>query len=115
MQEVRMFRKLRRKIFRLAVVSGAGAAATWFLDPDRGVERREQAKGKANSLLKRGGGTPVADWQSSAANGFATPATATSTPSAPATAAPTTTSTAGDVTGTAPIDVLIVEERAVGQ
>ena len=104
-----MFRKIRRKIFRLAVVSGAGAAATWFLDPDRGVERREQAKEKANSLLKRGGGT-TSDWQSSAANGFSPPATATSTPSAPS-----STSTDGDITGTAPVDLLIVEERAVGQ
>jgi hypothetical protein len=101
-----MFRKLRRKIFRLAVVSGAGAAATYFLDPDRGVERREQAKEKANSLLKRGGGT-TPDWQSSAANGFSPPATATSTPSS--------TSTAGDITGTAPVDLLIVEEHVVSQ
>ena len=38
-----MFRKLRRKVVRLAVVSGAGAAATYFFDRERGPERREQA------------------------------------------------------------------------
>lgn len=101
-----MFRKLRRKIVRLAVVSGAGAAATYFFDRERGVERREQAKAKASSLLKRGGATPTPDWQSHSANGFDTPATATSTPT-------TTTSPAGDITGTLPVDLLVVEERAV--
>jgi hypothetical protein len=56
-----MFRTFRRKIFRLALVSGAGAAANYFFDRDRGPERREQAKTKADSLLKRS--TPSAAWQ----------------------------------------------------
>jgi len=114
-----MFRKLRRKIVRLAVVSGAGAAATYFFDKERGIERREQAKAKASSLLKRdGASTP--DWQSHGANGFdttatatSTPATAASTPYAPTSAAPTLISTSGDFAGTAPVDLLVVEERTI--
>ncbi len=78
-----MFRKLRRKLVRLVVVSGAGAAATYFFDRERGPERREQAKEKAASLVGRE--SSANDWQSSAANSFETP-TATSTPSAPASA-----------------------------
>ncbi len=100
-----MFRKLRRKIVRLALVGGAGAAATWFLDPDRGVQRREQAKEKASSLLKRGGGTTTTpDWKASAANGFDTPVTV-----------PAPAPTGGDITGTVPVDLLVVEERVVNQ
>lgn len=48
-----MFRKLRRKIVRLAVVSGAGAAAAYFFDPDRGKARRNQARDQAEALLRR--------------------------------------------------------------
>jgi hypothetical protein len=59
-----MFRKLRRKVVRLVVVSGAGAAATYFFDRDRGPERREQAKEKAASLVGRQ--SSANDWQSSA-------------------------------------------------
>ncbi len=63
-----MFRTIRRKFLRLAVVSGAGAAANYFLDKDRGPERREQAKAKALSLAGRQ--TPATDDQSHASNGF---------------------------------------------
>ena len=86
-----MFRKLRRKLVRLAVVSGAGAAANYFFDRDRGPERRVQAKEKAASLVGRQ--TAATDWQSSAANGFEPqvastppPAAAPAPPSAPASA-----------------------------
>ena len=48
-----MFKKLRRKVFRLAIVSGAGAAAAYFFDPERGVARRKQAKGQADALIRR--------------------------------------------------------------
>jgi hypothetical protein len=77
-----MFRTLRRKVFRLAFVSGAGAAATYFLDRERGQQRREEAKQKAESLLKRG--TPTPAWQpEQAANVFdgpgSTPAPAATT------------------------------------
>jgi len=50
-----MFRSLRRKLFRLIVVSGAGAAANYFFDSERGPQRRAQAKDQANGLLKRTG------------------------------------------------------------
>lgn len=68
-----MFRTLRRKIFRLALVSGAGAAANYFFDRERGQDRREQAKQKADTLLKRT--TPSAAWEPArAANAFDGPA-----------------------------------------
>ena len=89
-----MFRKLRRKLVRLVVVSGAGAAANYFLDKERGPERRTQAKEKAASLVGRQ--TSANDWQSSAANGFE-PQPATSPAPAPA---PTT------APASAPVDVL---------
>jgi len=73
-----MFRKLRRKVVRLVVVSGAGAAATYFFDRERGPERREQAKEKAASLVGRE--SSANDWQSSAANSFETPAATTAPP-----------------------------------
>jgi hypothetical protein len=81
-----MFRTLRRKIFRLAFVSGAGAAATYFLDRERGQERREQAKAKADSLLKRGdagaGGGGGASWQpAQTANVFDSTPSSSSSPS----------------------------------
>ena len=46
-----MFRTIRKKIFRLAFVSGVGAAASYFFDKDKGEERRAQAKEKANGLM----------------------------------------------------------------
>ena len=48
-----MFRRIRRKIFRLAIVSGAGAAAAYFFDPDRGRARRAQARDQAQALVRR--------------------------------------------------------------
>jgi hypothetical protein len=106
MQEVPMFRKIRRKLVRLAFVSGAGAAATYFFDPERGVERREQAKQK---ILRRQSAT-TPDWQSSSANGFDTPVSATSTPPAPASA----TASPTDITATTtPVDVLVAEPGPV--
>ncbi len=48
-----MFRKIRRKVLRLAIVSGAGAAAAYFFDPERGVARRKQAKDQAEALIRR--------------------------------------------------------------
>ncbi len=68
-----MFRALRRKLFRLIVVSGAGAAASYFFDSERGPQRRAQAKGQANGLLRRGG-TDVGGPAEHAANIFDTPA-----------------------------------------
>ena len=48
-----MFRKIRRKVVRLAIVSGAGAAAAYFFDPERGVARRKQARDQAEALIRR--------------------------------------------------------------
>ena len=48
-----MFRRLRRKLVRLAVVSGSGAAAAYFFDPERGRARRSQARDQAEALLRR--------------------------------------------------------------
>lgn len=107
-----MFRTIRKKLFRLAIVSGAGAAANYFFDKDRGEQRRAQAKDKANSLMGKGSGG--ASWQPQAehsANGFepqgvpsAAP-TATSTPTTPA--SPTIADvvaepTVDDISGTSP-------------
>lgn len=66
-----MFRTIRKKIFRLAFVSGVGAAAAYFFDKDKGVERRAEVKEKANDLM----GKPSAggSWQAQterSANGF---------------------------------------------
>ncbi|MGI8806533.1 MAG: hypothetical protein ACR2KK_01520 [Acidimicrobiales bacterium] len=92
-----MFRTLRRKLVRLAVVSGAGAAANYFFDRERGPERRTQAKEKAASLV----GRPAAnDWQSTAANGFE-PQAAT-----PPAAAPAFTSAATSAATSAPAPVV---------
>ena len=100
-----MFRKLRRKLVRLAVVSGAGAAANYFFDRERGPERRTQAKEKAASIVGRQ--TSANDWQSSAANGFE-PQPATTPAAAPTPApAPTTAPT------TAPVDVLQTPSASV--
>lgn len=66
-----MFRTIRKKIFRLAFVSGAGAAAAYFFDKDKGVERRAQIKEKANSVM--GKSSAGGSWQAQTertANGF---------------------------------------------
>lgn len=73
-----MFRRLRRKIVRLALVSGAGAAASYFFDRERGPDRRIQAKEKAASLMGRP--TATTDWQSNTANGFEPPPAAATVP-----------------------------------
>ena len=56
-----MFRTIRKKIFRLAFVSGVGAAASYFFDKDKGEERRAQAKEKANGLM--GKASAGGSWQ----------------------------------------------------
>lgn len=48
-----MFRKLRRKVFRVAAVSGAGAAAAYFFDPETGRARRAQTRDQAQAFLRR--------------------------------------------------------------
>lgn len=48
-----MFRKLRRKVFRWAVVSGASAAAAYFFDPENGRARRSRARDQAGAKLRR--------------------------------------------------------------
>lgn len=100
-----MFRKLRRKLVRLAVVSGAGAAANYFFDKDRGPERRTQAKEKAASLVGRQ--ASATDWQSSAANGFEPQAATPPAPAPAPAAAPTTAPTS------APVDVLQTPSASV--
>lgn len=86
-----MFRTIRKKFFRLAVVSGAGAAATYFFDRDKGQERRAQIKEKANALTGRSsaGGSWQAQTERSA-NGFEP----TVVPPAPAPAPPVSAVTA---------------------
>lgn len=80
-----MFRTIRKKIFRLAFVSGVGAAASYFFDKDKGEERRAQAKEKANGLM--GKASAGGSWQAQterSANGFEP----TVVPAAPSTSAP---------------------------
>lgn len=48
-----MFRRLRRRMFRFVAVSGAGAAAAYFFDPEQGKGRRTQARDQAQSLIRR--------------------------------------------------------------
>ena len=66
-----MFRTIRKKIFRLAFVSGVGAAAAYFFDKDKGDERRAEVKEKASGLMGRpsAGGSWQAQTERSA-NGF---------------------------------------------
>jgi hypothetical protein len=91
-----MFRTLRRKVFRFALVSGAGAAASYFFDSERGQQRREEAKQKADSLLKRSPAT--AAWQPErTANVFDTPA---ATPAAAPVTEPVTAPTISDIIAT---------------
>jgi hypothetical protein len=98
-----MFRTIRKKIFRLAFVSGIGAAASYFFDKDKGEERRAQAKEKANGLMGKAGGAG-GSWQPTAehsANGFEPQVVATSpspTP-APPVSDVVTPPTAGDFIG----------------
>lgn len=103
-----MFRAIRKKLFRLAIVSGAGAAANYFFDRDRGEERRTQAKEKANSLIgKTSGG---ASWQPQpehTANGFepqvvSASSTPTSTASSPTVSDVIAEPTVDDISGTSP-------------
>ncbi|HJV09554.1 MAG TPA: hypothetical protein VJ653_07725 [Acidimicrobiales bacterium] len=80
-----MFRAIRKKLFRLALVSGAGAAANYFFDKDRGVERRNQLKDKASGLMGKSSGG--ATWQPHAehsANGFEPQVVGATVPSTPA-------------------------------
>jgi hypothetical protein len=84
-----MFRTIRKKLFRLAVVSGAGAAANYFFDRDRGEQRRTQLKEKANGIMGKAGGG--GSWQPQAehtANGFEPSVVAPTVPTAPAPAPP---------------------------
>lgn len=48
-----MFKKLRRKVYRLAIVSGAGAATAYFFDPERGAARRAQTRDQIQAKLRR--------------------------------------------------------------
>lgn len=48
-----MFKRLRRKVFRLAVVSGTGAATAYFFDPELGRGRRAQTRDQAQAFLRR--------------------------------------------------------------
>src|SRR5436305_14348083 len=48
-----MFRRLRRRLVRMALVSGAGAAAAYFFDPDSGAGRRAETRDKVQSRLRR--------------------------------------------------------------
>ena len=94
-----MFRAIRKKLFRLAIVSGAGAAANYFFDKDRGEQRRAQAKEKANSLLGKSSGG--ASWQPMAehtANGFEPQVVAASPMVTGGVAEPTV----DDISGTSP-------------
>jgi hypothetical protein len=103
-----MFRTIRKKIFRLAFVSGAGAAASYFFDKDKGDERRAQVKERANGLM--GKSSAGGSWQAQterSANGFeptVVPPSASSSPAPPAPAVPTAgyTPAPADITDTLP-------------
>ncbi len=101
-----MFRTIRKKIFRLAFVSGVGAAANYFFDKERGEERRAQVKEKANGVMGKSSGG--ASWQPQAehtANGFEPQVVPPSTPpvSSPTVADVIAEPAPGDtITGTAP-------------
>ena len=112
-----MFRTIRKKIFRLAFVSGVGAAASYFLDKDKGEERRAQAKDKANGLM--GKASAGGSWQAQSertANGFeptVVPPTPAPSPSPappvsdvtvpPVSDVPVPPPAGGTITGTAPV------------
>lgn len=110
-----MFRAIRKKIFRLIVVSGAGAAATYFFDRENGPERRAMAKDRANDLLGRA--TAGGSWQPQAehnANGFE-PGGAPAAPGAtgPATG-PATSPASGPVTAPYPAGADAVRATPAG-
>jgi len=106
-----MFRTIRKKIFRLAFVSGVGAAASYFFDKDKGDERRAQVKEKANDLMGKssGGGSWQADTERSA-NGFEPTVVP---PAPPETATPTATTTPPTV-GTPPAPADTVQDTPTG-
>ncbi len=105
-----MFRTIRKKIFRLAFVSGAGAAAAYFFDKDKGVVRRAQVKEKANGVM--GKASTNGSWQAQTernANGFeptVVPSAASPAPAPPVstvTATPAPSDTISDtITDTTP-------------
>jgi hypothetical protein len=102
-----MFRTIRKKLFRLAIVSGAGAAANYFFDKDRGEQRRAQAKEKANSLIgKTSGGSSWQPQAEQAANGFEPHVVSTSstptTPASPSVSDVLAEPTVDDISGTSP-------------
>ena len=43
-----------RRLMKTAIIAGAGAAAAYFFDPDRGVGRRHQLRDQARSNLRKG-------------------------------------------------------------
>ena len=67
-------------IFRAAALFGAGYAAAWFLDPDRGAKRRNETRDKAMSAARKGQEEAArkADYASGVAKGAAHAATPTS-------------------------------------
>jgi osmotically-inducible protein OsmY len=42
-----------RKLFRVTILAGIGAAVAYLLDPDRGRARRAQAKDQASAAVRR--------------------------------------------------------------
>ena len=81
-----MFRTIRKKLFRLAIVSGAGAAANYFFDRDRGEQRRTQLKERANGIMGKasGGGGSWQPQPEHTANGFEPSVVAPTVPTTPA-------------------------------
>ena len=105
-----MFRTIRKKIFRLAFVSGAGAAASYFFDKEKGDERRAQVKERANGLM--GKASAGGSWQSETertANGFEPTVVPPSASTSPAPSAPpvsAVTTTPADIIAPAPADTI---------
>lgn len=101
-----MFRTIRKKIFRLAFVSGVGAAASYFFDKDKGVERRAEVKEKANGLM--GKASAGGSWQAQterSANSFeptVVPTSPSPSPAPPVADVIVPPAPADTVTGTAP-------------
>ena len=101
-----MFRTIRKKIFRLAFVSGVGAAAAYFFDKDKGVERRAEVKEKANDLM--GKASAGGSWQAQterSANGFeptVVPTSPSPSPAPPVSDVIVPPAPADTITGTAP-------------
>ena len=99
-----MFRTIRKKIFRLAFVSGVGAAASYFFDKDKGEERRAEVKEKASGMM--GKASAGGSWQAQterSANGFEpTEAPAAPSPAPPVSDVIVPPAPADTITGTAP-------------